>query len=105
MELTRKLVEERRLGFADVVLVAEVDAETLNERRRNDPTRSRRSFELHVRLIEPLLLWYRTLGQLSAGRVELELPASGLNSADLAIGPRPDRYDLSLFDRLVSSLD
>ena len=102
-EATRAAVSAGRLGFADLVLVNEVAPPELRRRRDLDGTRPRRQFDLHVRLVEPLKYWYSTLAELSPGRVTFGLPAElpSLGSR----GTRGQRSDLSLFDRLLGSLE
>lgn len=97
----RLAMTERRLGFADAVLMLSPDEETLRRQKAADATRGRRSFELHVRLRGPLREWYDHLETLSPGRVQ-HGPGAKLQrraSADAA-----DRYDVDLLDALVEAL-
>lgn len=88
--------------MADLVLVADVTAEQLRARRTGDRTRRRRSFDLHVRLREPLTSWYAALDRLDPGRVVWNLPVDG-HPFD-AVAPRPDRCEPTLLDALLRSL-
>ncbi|OLM00497.1 hypothetical protein Ae406Ps2_0497 [Pseudonocardia sp. Ae406_Ps2] len=101
MRAVRRALETGRLGFADLVLVSVPDLATLRSRKVGDRTRSRRSFELHARLREPLREWYRAVDGLEPGRVWWELPGSGV---PMGIEPRRNRSDPALLDALVDSL-
>ena len=91
-----------RLGFADLVLVSTASDEQLRRQKTADSSRLRRSFDLHVRLREPLLAWYATLEALSPGRVLWALPE---HHAELtAARPRDVRTDLALLDAFVDQL-
>jgi hypothetical protein len=46
----REAMSRQRLGIADLVLCEIPEPEVLEQRRRSDPTRSRRRFDLHRRL-------------------------------------------------------
>lgn len=84
-------VAARRLGLADVVLVAVPDDGTLARRRDGDPTRTRRRFDLHRRLGPALRDWYATLDGLDPGRVGWEHPP------ELPPPVGRERYDADLF--------
>jgi len=99
---TRQLFAQHRLGIADLILVDIPDPATLAGRRRADPTRRRRNFDLHVQLADPLHDWYHAVEQLDPSRVRWELPATGLPS--MPPGPRPDRTRIETFDALISQL-
>jgi hypothetical protein len=95
-------MNSHELGFVDVVLFSSVSSDVLRARRAGDMTRRRRSFELHVRMREPLMAWYRTVDALDPGRVVWGLPH---DDDDLpARSPRPQRYDADLLDSLVAAL-
>ena len=99
----RKAMSHRQLGFADVVLVTVPDEETLRIQKVGDPTRSRRSFELHAKLREPLIEWYQCLGRLRPGKVVWELPTDVADSVS-GVVPGTDRYDVRVLDLLVAEL-
>jgi nicotinamide riboside kinase len=100
---TRRAVTSGRLGFADLVLLADPDPSTLATRRAGDPTRRRRNFGLHRRLGEPLRQWYLALDSLDRyHRVVWELPADGLSTTSTP--PRSDRCDVALLDVLLDAL-
>jgi len=99
----REAMSQHQLGFADVVLVTIPDETTLRLRKTGDPTRSRRSFELHVGLREPLMEWYQCLDRLTPSHVVWELPADGINSISGTVS-RADRYDVRMFDAFVREL-
>ena len=90
------------LGLVDLVVVSTASEQELRRHRAADGTRRRRSFDLHVRLREPLLAWYTTLERLSPGRVLWTLPQD-----DTVLGtttPRATRTDPTLLDALVEQL-
>lgn len=93
---------QRRLGFADVVLLSLPGTPQLMRQRHGDPTRRRRNFELHVRLAEPLSEWYDAVDRLDPGRVRRGYPSS-LELAHLP-PPRPDRDNPCLLDGLLDEL-
>jgi hypothetical protein len=99
----REAMSHKQLGFADVVLVTVPDEKTLRLQKVGDPTRSRRSFELHAKLREPLIEWYQCLNELRPGQVVWELPEDGVGSIS---GPAqgPGRYDVGVLDLLVGEL-
>jgi len=99
---TRQLFAQHRLGIADLILVDIPDPATLAGRRRADPTRRRRNFDLHVQLADPLRAWYHAVEQLDPSRLRWELPAAGIPS--MPAGPRPDRTRIETFDALISQL-
>jgi len=98
----RQMFTERRLGFADVVLLSIPDPQQLATQRNGDHTRRRGHFDLHARLSEPLAEWYAVLDRLDPGRVVDGFP-SELGVAMLA-PPRPDRHDTELLEVLVDEL-
>jgi hypothetical protein len=99
----REAMNQKQLGFADVVLVAVPDEETLRRQKTGDPTRSRRSFELHTKLRGPLIEWYQCLERLKAGHVMWELPEDGVTSISRT-SPSATRYDVWVLDALVAGL-
>jgi len=98
----RQMFAQRRLGFADAVVISIPNYQQLELQRDSDPTRRRRNFNLHARLAEPLSEWYAAVNRLEPGRVLHGFP----NELDVvtSIPPRPDRCDLQLLDRLLSEL-
>jgi hypothetical protein len=93
-----------RYALADVILVSDVDVETLRARREADPSRTRRNFERHVVLRDALLRWYEAIDRLEPGRVVFGLPAGGLLPDLIAKGKRARRSGFELFDELMSEL-
>ncbi|RUR02062.1 hypothetical protein ELQ94_08655 [Labedella endophytica] len=98
----REAMSRRHIGFADAVCVTLPNDEVLRRQRVGDPTRSRRSFDLHLRLREPLEEWYRTMDGLLPGVVTWELPSAGIDG--LVPTMRSDRYDVDLLDAFASEL-
>ncbi|MCD2115086.1 hypothetical protein LQ384_28865 [Rhodococcus rhodochrous] len=70
----REMFLDRRLGFADVVLLSIPDPQRLLAQRNGDPTRRRRHFDLPARLSEPLAEWYAAVERLDPGRVLHSFP-------------------------------
>ncbi|MBF4567677.1 hypothetical protein ITJ57_02760 [Plantibacter sp. VKM Ac-2880] len=92
-----------QIGFADAVLLTLPDEPALRRQKNGDRTRSRRTFDLHVRLRGPLEEWYRTVDQLRPGTVIWELPRTGAEDLVPAVQDE-DRYDVHLLDALASEL-
>ena len=103
-DAAREAFAAGRYALADVLLVADVDAGTLRARRAADTTRTRRNFEVHVKLRDTTISWYRAIDRLEPGRVVFGLPANGLTPQLIAKGKRANRSGLDLFDRLMSEL-
>jgi hypothetical protein len=61
------------LGFPDLYALLTADEPELRARRAGDPTRTRRHFESHLRLVEPQRRHFAALGAEAPGRV-LVLP-------------------------------
>jgi hypothetical protein len=99
---TRQLFAQHRLGIADLILIEIPDPATLAARRRADPTRRRRNFDLHAQLAGPLRDWYHAVEQLDPSRVRWELPPTGIPGNPLR--PRHDRTGADAFDSLISQL-
>ena len=99
---TRQLFAGQRLGIADLILIEIPDAAALAARRRADPARRRRNFDLHAQLSGPLRDWYHAVAQLDPSRVRWELPATGIPAA--TSGPREDRTGTAVFDTLIRQL-
>jgi hypothetical protein len=75
---TREAIANARLSFADVYLMKSIDPWVVRQQRDGDPTRSRRNFDLHVQLHDPLVTWYRTMERLLPGAVIWNLPDKGV---------------------------
>jgi hypothetical protein len=100
---TRDAIANSRLGFADIYLVKRIDPLLARQQRDADPTRSRRNFELHVKLHDPLIAWYRTMEKVLPRSVIWNLPDNGL--AILAErGNPPNRSSIVIFDQMVGLL-
>jgi hypothetical protein len=98
---TRQAIVDQRIGFADRYIVGAVELELARRWRDGDTTRTRRQFDLHVRLQPPLLTWYRTLGSVLPCEVLFGFPETV--PAPHA-PPSPARYDVALFDRAMAKL-
>jgi len=104
-DVARDAFAASRYALADVFLVSNVDDATLRARRENDPSRTRRNFERHVRLRDSLLRWYRAIDRLEPGRVVFGLPLDGITPGLLAKGKRATRSGPELFDHLMRELE
>lgn len=102
LDAVREAMLARRIGFADAVLLTSPDEAILRIQKDGDLTRSRRSFELHVRLREPLQEWYEVLERLRPGTVIRGLPTAGMK--DLRTTRSEGRYDVEVLSALASQL-
>lgn len=91
-----------RIGFANAYCVRRIDPAQARRRRDGDPTRTRRNFDLHVRLQAPLLAWYAAIDAVLPGRVRFDFPAGAAFGVEGA-GDEA-RYDLARFDAFVARL-
>lgn len=98
LHAVREALSRRRLGIADLIFCNIPDTEVLDERMRGDGSRSRRRYDVHRRLGEPLRTWYHALSELDPARVQWAAPES------LASVDRRDRYDTNLFDAWMARL-
>jgi hypothetical protein len=103
-DVARAAFAADRYALADIFLVADVDAGTLRARRGADTTRTRRNFEVHVKLRDSTVAWYSAIDRLEPGRVVFGLPAGGMTPDLLARGKRVTRSGLELFDHLMKEL-
>jgi hypothetical protein len=94
----RDAMSRQRLGIADLVLCEIPEPKVLEQRKRGDPARSRRRFDLHRRLAEPLHEWYAALAELDPDRVQWRFP-----DVLPAVGPR-NRYDIRLLDAWMAKV-
>jgi hypothetical protein len=95
---SRSAIACGHLGIADSIVCAIPDEATLVGRRQSDRSRSRRNFDLHLRLAPALADWYCALERLDPGRVTWELPDALPHPAVRA------RFDLGLFDEWMRTL-
>jgi hypothetical protein len=103
-DAARDAFAEGRYALADIFLVADIDEQTLRARRDADPTRTRRNFDVHVRLREATLAWYRAIDRFEPGRVLFGLPEQGITPGLIAKGKRTTRSGPVLFDELMRAL-
>lgn len=104
-ETARALFASGDLGLADLVLVAGTTPEATRRQRDADPTRSRRNFELHVRLLDPLRRWYAAVDRLDPGRVRWSLPDTPAHEVVAGLVPRVLRSNVLDFDVLLLDLE
>lgn len=98
----REAMSQRRIGFADTIFLTLPDEAILRRQKSGDLTRSRRAFELHLRLRQPLQEWYRTLDRVRPGPVIYGLPPE--RGGAPRIMRLEDRYDTQMLDALASEL-
>lgn len=96
---TRQSVAAKRIGFADLYLVGNIDPARARARALGDKLRRRRNFELHVRLQPALLAWYAALDAALPGRVQIGFPAEMPS-----LVANEQRYDLAAFDQVIDEL-
>jgi hypothetical protein len=103
-ELNRAAFANEALGLADLVFFADLDEATLRRQKESDTTRPRSRHELHVRIAPALRRWYCAIASLDCERVRFQLPAAGIEPAQLQPGRRSVRTGKDLFDRLMREL-
>jgi len=94
----RTAIVQRALGFADRIVMLEPDEQTVRTQRDADQSRRRGNFEFNLSLAPLLGFWYRSLEQLSYGRVVWNAAASDVLDHPSA----RDRYSVALFDDLIA---
>jgi hypothetical protein len=72
------------LAFPDVYVHLDADEATLRARRAGDPTRARRNFERHLRVVAPLRRYFAALGALAPGLVRV-LPSGSVDERAAAV--------------------
>ncbi len=87
------------------VLTANEDR--LRERKEGDSTRTRGNFEKHVKMIEPLNLYYEAIEEIAPGLVRI-LKASSVEETTAEIisdyvDPNPDRFSVHLLEEIWSA--
>jgi len=100
---TRDAIADGRIGFADAYLVKPIEPWRARQQRNADPTRSRRNFELHVNLLEPLAKWYEALEAVLPGAVSWNLPEAGLSSLSVR-GNRSTEDTVRIFEEMMALL-
>ena len=100
---TRDAIADGRIGFADAYLVKLIEPWRARQQRNADPTRSRRNFELHVKLLEPLAKWYEALEAVLPDAVIWNLPDTGLGRLSNR-GNRSTENAVQVFDEMIGLL-
>ena len=100
---TRNSIVDGRLGFADIYLVKRIDPWLARRQRDADPSRTRRNFELHVKLHDPLMAWYRAVEKVLPGAIVWNLPEDGLASLSDRRNPAT-RNSIQIFDQMMHLL-
>ena len=105
----RPRIARNELAFPDLYVLFSASLETLRHRKHNDPERSRRHFERHLRLVEPQQRYFAAVEQLAPGLVMIassesvdENVAAVIRALQSHRARRP--VGLDLFDGLVSWL-
>jgi hypothetical protein len=101
-DATRDAIAAGRIGFADAYFVKSIDPQSARQQRDADPARSRRNFELHLKLIDPLMRWYRALETVLPGAVTWELPEDGFARASERRDPSSG--GVRIFDQMIDIL-
>ena len=101
LRYTRAALVDGHLGMADLVLVSVPPTDVLHARRAADPTRRRRSFDVHVELAGPLREWYTAVDEAEPGGVVWGWPAGGV---PLEASKRRRLASPALLDRVVELL-
>lgn len=81
--LYRERMENDSLEWPDLYLALDADETELTKRRAADPTRRRRRFESHLRLLAPLREYFHALAERLPGRV-LQLDTTHLSPGPVA---------------------
>jgi hypothetical protein len=100
---TRDAIVDGRIGFADTYLVKPIEPWRARQQRNADPTRTRRNFELHVKLLEPLTRWYEALEAVLPSAVIWNLPDAGLGSLS-GRANRSSEDAVQIFDEIIALL-
>lgn len=105
VDLHRVLFRKRSVGFADLTFISAPSMDVLRANKDSDKARSRRHFDLHAKLTEPLIAWYRAVECLDPRRVVWGFPDFDTSLRVIAeIGQREDRYSLELFEELIQQI-
>jgi hypothetical protein len=99
---TREVFARKQIGFADLYYIGIIEPAVARQRKQTDLTRSRRNFELHVRLQPGLIDWYEALRAVLPGQVFFGFPDARPATAPPSSESR--RYDLATFDNFIARL-
>jgi hypothetical protein len=99
---TREVFARKQIGFADLYYIRIIEPAVARQRKQTDLTRSRRNFELHVRLQPALIDWYEALRAVLPGQVFFGFPDARPATAPPSSESR--RYDLATFDNFIARL-
>jgi len=103
----RNAIAERRLGFADLYLIKQIDPEIARAQKDGDATRRRGNFEQHLALQPHLIDWFSAMSDVLPGQVRWGFPdADSLLGEVKTKAPEdsPRRFDVLVFDELVRRL-
>jgi hypothetical protein len=99
---TREVFARKQIGFADLYYIGIIEPAVARQRKQTDLTRSRRNFELHVRLQPAFIDWYEALRAVLPGQVFFGFPDARPATAPPSSESR--RYDLATFDNFIARL-
>ncbi len=105
--VVREAIEQRRLGFADLYLVKQIEPEVARAQKEGDATRRRGNFEQHLALQPHLIEWFSAMSEVLPGKVRWGFPDSVELLAEIknkAPEDDPRRFDVSVFDALLERL-
>jgi hypothetical protein len=103
LPLYRRAIEEKRLGFADLVACLDAPIEELRRRAKADETRRRKRHELYLRMIPWMNAWAGAREQVLPGAVRALTEESFME--DFARPPAlARRYDVTVIDAMIKAL-
>lgn len=80
----RLTIQNKTIGFPDLYFVFSIDEDELRKRKSADWSRQRRSFETHLKMIEPQRRYFHTMQVFSPDRVQfIEAKFIETNIADV----------------------
>lgn len=103
----RALIDERRLGFADLYLIKQIDPDIARAQKEGDENRRRGNFEEHLALQPHLLEWFGAIARALPGHVRWGFPDPTALIAEIkekAPEASPRRFDVSVFDDVLERL-
>ncbi len=103
----REAIAQRRLGFADLYLVKQIQPEIARAQKEGDKTRRRGNFEQHLALQPYVIQWFTAISGILHGAVRWGFPQADALIAEIkekAPEVSPRRFDVSVFDALVEQL-
>ncbi len=103
--LYRRAMEQRRIGFADLVLWREAPVEELRMRAKLDRTRRRRRHRLYLSLIPWMRAWFDARTRIFPGTVRPWAEAVSPEHFSVTSAGVSRRYDANGLDAILSDLN